>query len=334
MLENIVCSNGNIWFNDNHSIAYCILGYFCAYLRKYHPIEFITALLNNAANDKDIQDGTKLAKIYGIKVDNPKFGISKGDYFYDKEKMAIAKGLSSVKYMGSTVANELYELSMSKQGGYESFVDLLNDINLKTHVDARQIEILIKIEYFSDFGNQKELFTIYDLFTKNFKKGDVKQLKRETVDLSIFANVIKKYSTSKTKSGLEAKNYTILDCMQMSRECEKIILNKHMDDISMIVRCRNFADIMGYMGYITNKQEDRNKLYIRDVYPVKRKRDGKLFAYNVLTISLGSGIESSMSVFSSRFDKDPIKKGDFVKCLKWSKDGSYFRMNEYEHIYI
>ena len=32
-------------FGYNHSIAYCLLGYLCAYYRYYHPIEFITSFL-------------------------------------------------------------------------------------------------------------------------------------------------------------------------------------------------------------------------------------------------------------------------------------------------
>ena len=86
-------------FGYNHSIAYCLLGYLCAYYRYYHPIEFITSFLNNAANEDDIRNGTAYANRIGIKVTMPKWGLSKSEYFFDKDKNIIAKGLTSIKYM-------------------------------------------------------------------------------------------------------------------------------------------------------------------------------------------------------------------------------------------
>ena len=86
----------------------------CAYYRHYYPIEFITAFLNDAANEDDIENGTKYAEKVGIKITMPKWGISKSEYAYDKESNTIAKGLSSIKYMGSAVAKELYDKSLKK----------------------------------------------------------------------------------------------------------------------------------------------------------------------------------------------------------------------------
>ncbi|MDD5021851.1 MAG: PHP domain-containing protein, partial [Endomicrobiaceae bacterium] len=51
-------------FGFNHSIGYCMIGYLCAYLRYYHPYEFITAYLNNANGEEDIRNGSDLALLY------------------------------------------------------------------------------------------------------------------------------------------------------------------------------------------------------------------------------------------------------------------------------
>ena len=45
-----------------------MLGYLCAYFRHYHPLEFITSFLNNAANEDDIRNGTAYANKVGIKI--------------------------------------------------------------------------------------------------------------------------------------------------------------------------------------------------------------------------------------------------------------------------
>ena len=55
-------------FGYNHSVAYCLIGYLCAYLRHYHPADFITSYLNNADNEDDIVAGYELAKVYKVNI--------------------------------------------------------------------------------------------------------------------------------------------------------------------------------------------------------------------------------------------------------------------------
>ena len=100
------------------------MGYYTAYFRHYYPIEFVTAFLNNAANDDDIQMGTAFANKHGIKVVTPKFGISRGEWYFDKEKQIIAKGLNSVKYMSPAVSCDILNI-VSQNVGYNTFTDLL-----------------------------------------------------------------------------------------------------------------------------------------------------------------------------------------------------------------
>lgn len=192
---------------------------------------------------------------------------------------------------------------------------------------------MIKIDFFSEFGNQRELFAINDVFVF-FKEGSAKQVKKEQVDGTQFEYAVRRHSSGKTKAGKESKSYTILDCMAIIRECENQIKSLNMDDLGLVVKAKNFASIMGYAGYFSGDEADRNKLFIRNVFPVHRKKDGKLFAYNVLTQSLGSGIESSMTVFKNKFEEDPIKPEDVIVCKRWERDGKYFRMLDYEHCFV
>lgn len=326
----ILEDSASYMFGYNHSIAYCMLGYLCAYYRYYYPIEFITAFLNNAANDDDIQTGTILARKYGLKITLPKFGFSGSDYTFDKEKGVIAKGVSSVKFISPSVANELY--SLSKESKYTYFINLLNDINQKTSVNSRQIDVLIKIDYFSEFGNQRELLRICDIFDM-FKKGTAKQIKKESIIDSPINDIVRKYSSDRTKSGAESKSYIMYDVPSIMRECEQLIKDACMPDLSDTIKVQNFSDIMGYVGYVSNKEEDRRKLFVKDIFPVKRKKDGKQFGYNIITQSIGSGIESRFTVFNRLYETDPIKKNDIILCKSFEREGSYFTLTGYSHIY-
>lgn len=329
-VEDIVCAVSNNGISDNHSVAYCLLGYLCGYYRYYHPLEFITSFLNNAANDEDIRNGTAYANKVGIKVTMPKWGVSKGEYYFDREKNIIAKGVTSIKYMSEQLADEMYILS---QNHYDYFIDLIADLKRGTSINSRQLEILIKLDFFSDFGNQRELLRITDVYSGLLKDGEVKHIKKEAVDGTPFGEIIARYSNGKTKAGAEAKSYTVLDAKSIMHEIEDAIKAAGMEDLSDIVKIQNFHEAMGYIGYTSGKEEDRRKLYILDTYPLIRKKDGKQFGYSVITKSIGSGVESRFTVFNRVYDKEPIHKGDVIYCKGFERNGQYFTLTMYERVF-
>lgn len=318
-------------FSWNHSDAYSSIGYICGYLRHYHPLEFLTAALNIFADNMEKTTAiTSYANKKGIKVTLPKFGLSRSEYVCDAEKRVIAKGLSSVKYMSANVADELYSLAKKKQ--YTSFMELLSDIDGQTSVDTRQLDILIKLDFFSMFGNQRELLRMVDMFTNTFKRGQAKQIKKTDIDGTPLESIVKKYAVGTTKTGGVAKSYTLLDVSAILRETEEAIRAVHMDDLGDIVKVRNFYDVMGYIGYVSGEEADRKKLYITDVKPLHRKSDKKQFGYSVFTKSIGSGKESRFTVFNKVYEKSPIKEGDIIYCKTFDRDGIYFRLLDYDKI--
>ena len=307
-----------------------MLGYLCAYYRYYYPIEFITAFLNDAANDEDIRNGTEMAKQYGITVSMPKWGLSKSNYFFTKEKNIITKGLASVKYMSDSVANELYSLAYNRQ--YSCFIDVLRDIDTETNLNTRQLDILIKLDFFSEFGNQRELLRISEIFYDWFKRGAAKQIKRAIIDGTAFEQAVSKHAVGVTKAGTESKSYTLLDTVAICRDCELVIKNAKLKDLSVVMKAKNFSDAMGYAGYVSGKEEDRRKLFVKNIFPVS-SRAGKQFGYNVLTQSLGSGKDGRFTVYNREYDKDPIKKDDVIVCKNYKRDKGYYILNDYEHLY-
>ena len=328
----IILDASDYGFSWNHSDAYSSIGYICGYLRYYYPLEFLTAALNIFGDNMDkTADITNYATKVGIKVTLPKWGLSRGEYFFDREKRIIAKGLSSVKYMSANLANELYELSKEKT--YTSFMDLLKDLDEKSCINARQLDILIKLDFFSDFGNQRELFRMVSMFTETFKRGQAKQIKKSLVDGTPLEPIVKRYAVGVTKSGGEAKNYTLLSVTSILREVERAIKDANLPDLDDLTKVRNFYDIMGYIGYVSGKDSDRRKLYITDMKPIYRKRDGKQCGYSLFTKSIGSGKESRFTVFNDVYNKAPVNVGDIIYCKRHERDGVYFTLKDYEIIY-
>lgn len=325
----IIEDSASYQFGYNHSIGYCMIGYLCAYLRYYYPAEFITAYLNNANNEDDIKNGSALAELYGIQIVPPRYGISKDRYVYDKDRNVIAKGINSIKYMNSTVANELYDLA--KRSDPKTFMSLLTLMNNETSIDTRQRDILIKIDFFVDFGNVTELSRIASIFVF-FKNGTAKKVQKDKISGQML-DVVSKYATDKNKNGTEAKSFTITDMADLLNECESVIKSLHLPDLDLKCKIQNQIELMGYIDLTTNKKEDRRKLLITDVFPLSSKKDNTVWGYAAQTRSIGSGKVSRLTIRSSVYAKTPVKRFDIIYAKELEKNRSgYWYLLDYDLI--
>ena len=142
----IIEDSSSYQFGYNHSTGYSMIGYTCAYLRYYYPCEFIAAYLNNANNDDDIRMGTDLAKLKGVSILPPKFRHSRARYVPDAAERSVYKGVASIKYLNEDVAEQLYAM---REETFSSFADVIRVFPGNT----KQLDILIKLDYFSEFGD-------------------------------------------------------------------------------------------------------------------------------------------------------------------------------------
>jgi DNA polymerase-3 subunit alpha len=169
----------------------------------------------------------------------------------------------------------------------------LEDIYNKTSVDARQLNILIGLNFFSDFGKNKYLMDIVEIYNKF---GKCKIIKK--INLEEFANkyglseyLVIKYSNKET-----AKQYSEIDNKGLIKElCDKIP-NKSLS-IKEQIEFEN--EVLGYIEYInkdlkdfywvvtdfkTYKNKDRPYFTVRNLHngkTIKTKiKNGKTFKQN------------------------------------------------------
>lgn len=321
----VIEDSASYQFGLNHAIEYCMVGYLCAWLRCYHPHEFITSYLNNAASDEDIQNGTTLAKEYGIRITQPKFGSSGSSYMFDKEKGVISKGVSSVKYLNKTVPQELYELYQRYRPS--EFMDVLKLICDETSCDDRQLSNLIRIGYFSDYGNVRELQRMYDLF-KYFKCGKAKTIRKASMPSGQLGELIKFHSTDVNDKGVELKSYTITDMGGLLQECEQVVRGLNIADADFRSKIADQMELMGYVDITTGIEADRRKLLVLDVFELKGP-DG-VWGVALTTRSIGTGKEARLTVRKQLFDRQPIRKLDVIYGAALSKNRSgYWYLIDY-----
>lgn len=176
-------------FNASHSLAYAYDSLYCAYLKSHYPLEYYTATLN--LYEKDTDRTKKLINeliSFDIKLEKPIFRYSKSDYFFDRDKNTIYKGVSSIKGMNEEVGNFLYSLKDEDI----TFIDLIKrskGIMKKTH-----FETLIKLDFFKEFGKQKYLLDLYNIFTKY---NGIKQIKKDNLEIPI--GIVKECSEKETQ---------------------------------------------------------------------------------------------------------------------------------------
>lgn len=323
--QDIVSAIGNNGINDNHSVAYCLVGYLCAWLRYYYPYEFITSYLNNAANDGDIKSGTQLAKVYGISITPPRFGVSTDEYMFDEKQHVISKGVSSVKFMNKKVAGQLYKVASDIS--HTSFMEVLQRIDTESECDDRQLSNLIRVDYFSQYGNSAELMRLYDIY-KFFKRGQAKNINKAKLGEGVIRGFVAAHAKDTGAGGNELKSYIITDMPGLLADCEKYIRALNLPDIDIKSKISDQLELLGYIDITTGLPSDRKKLIVLEAYPLSGNRGVWGYALNVR--SIGTGNEARLTVRAETYDKQPLNKMDVIQCIDIHKNNKgYWYLDRY-----
>lgn len=155
-------------FNSSHAISVACDSLYGAYAKAHYPYEFYATLLENYSDKGDKKRISKakveMAKAFGIHIAPCKFRQDNRGFYIDKENHTISDSLASIKHVSKRAACALYELR-DKQ--YDSFIDLLVDLEDSPALNARTINVLIQTRYFDEFGGNRKLLNLY----KEFKEG-------------------------------------------------------------------------------------------------------------------------------------------------------------------
>ena len=158
----VIEDSSSYMFNYNHALGYSLLSYLCGYYRHYYPVEYCTAYLSCAKNDDDLFNGQQLARDLNIKFENVKFRYANWDYSCDSSKRVIYKGLREVPRMSLSACDALRSLYFTE---FDSFNDLLKAM-AEVKVNVSQMENLIKLNYFEEFGDINYLLEYLKLYKK------------------------------------------------------------------------------------------------------------------------------------------------------------------------
>ncbi len=134
-------------FNKSHAAGYAVVAYRTAYLKRYYPVEFLTATINGYMSDTDsVSKYVYAARHQGIRIlppdvnrSRPKFSVEAG---------AIRFGLAAIKNVGEAAMQDIVR-ERDENGAFRSFFDF---VERGKGLNKRMLENLICAGCFDSFG--------------------------------------------------------------------------------------------------------------------------------------------------------------------------------------
>ena len=291
-------------FNASHSLSVGLDSMYGAYLKANYPLEYYSVVLDMYESNIEMTDRlVDELNYFNIKLLPIQFRKSKDSYVEDSKSSSIYKGMSSVKFINHQCSQELYEL---RHNQYSTFTDLLIDIRGKTSCNSRQIEVLIKLDFFKEFGQSKKLLTTYHMFKEWSKK---KTAKKEALPFE--EGLIRKYAQKES-----VKQYSGVDYVSIIRDCEGSIDNEALSTKERI------DSQLQYLGYINFQDKSFDKRYVL-VTNLDTKYSPKFIAY-----CLNNGITQELKVRKKPkrrqpnnvyFEDSPFKNGDILYVSEFER---------------
>lgn len=283
-------------------------------------MEFLTSAFNIFVGDNEkIANITAYANKVGIQIKPIKFRHSRAAYNMDKETNSIYAGMQTIKYMNEQVSEDLYAL---RDEQFDGFIDLLDRFT----GDSRQLDILIRLGYFSEFGGSKKLLQIVEYYNKYQCTGKTKQFKKDNLPLEAIP-FIEKYAIKETD-----KQYS-LDAEGVRNLLKDIVATIQDGEIPLKEKFEAEAE---YLGYITTViPEAAGNAYITAL-EAKNKGPVRTTIYDLAT-----GETMKVKIKQKVYSNTPVNKGDIisyriVEDYPWRKneEGFYQDFNAEKEKYL
>lgn len=357
-------------FNKSHAAAYAIIAYMTAKQKAYYPAEFYAGLCNSYIRKSsfvkdnadeiitDLEDHGIKIEAFNFRNDHRRCSVRDGNVIY---------GIPLIKDCSVASAEIMYKCS-SKY--YANFIDLIEDL-IGGGVSRNQIDIFIKLGFFSEFGNSRQLLKIIWIY-EFFNNGQARTVKKNKINNKDIEMILKKYC-QESESQYTITNEKIKNTKKLIRlinkkikigesedkyskvldEYKEIVVGEHksimknilndcvgylvtpiLSDFSFKEKIADHKQYLGYINLTTNKEVDRRKLLIKKLVPLINKTSGLIWAYAIFTKSIGSGKSSRLTVKANVYNSDPINEMDIVYATTVSKNKSgYWYLLDYYKLF-
>ena len=154
-------------FNKSHAACYALVAYQCAYLKTYHPAEFMAALLTSVLdNSNKVARYIAECKRLGLRLAPPDINTSmKG---FTASGKTINYGLLGIKNLGSDFIEEI--IKERENGRFEDLFDFCRRMK-SAHFNRRAVESLIRCGAMDSFAaNRKQMLQGLPVLVTNIEE--------------------------------------------------------------------------------------------------------------------------------------------------------------------
>jgi DNA polymerase-3 subunit alpha len=187
-LFDLILKFGGYGFNKSHSTRYAILAFQTAYMKTYHPVEYMAALLTfEMGNTDKVVEYIEECRARGITVQAPDVNSSDKDFtpIYVKKTGVIRFGLMAVRGVGEKAVEAVIE-ERTRKGPFASLYDFCERVDQR-QVTRSTLEALVKCGAFSSLKSKRaQLIAILD---RAIEMGQQSQQDKRAGQLSMFGAI-------------------------------------------------------------------------------------------------------------------------------------------------
>ncbi|MFA7223103.1 MAG: LAGLIDADG family homing endonuclease, partial [Bacilli bacterium] len=187
----VIEDSASYGFNCSHAFCMAIDSVTLAYLKAYYPLEFYKVTLQKYTDDGNKNKVSLLKKemiTRGFELKPIKFGDDNRYFTIDKQHNCINQTMCSIKKMQKIVPQIMYK---NKDKTFNSMYDLFNFI-INSNINKTSIDILIKLNYFSNYGNINQLLFGLSVYEKYISSNVLTKFKLTSLELKALVGCYKK----------------------------------------------------------------------------------------------------------------------------------------------
>lgn len=316
----IISDSCGYGFNSAHAYCMALDSLYCAYLKSHYPYEFYEVLLQHYSDkgnkDKVLLLKKEMRKFYNINEGKYKFGVDNRKFVANSKRQCIYPSLLSIKGLSQNVANELYKIG---EINLKTFYDVCKEIKKSKILNRGHLEILTRINYFSDYGNINKIEQFIEAFEYLYERSQFDKTKVDEKYYEIIKNNSKETATQFRNFDYNSALIEIWNKLNPKKSLKKIIKYQ--------------LEYLGYIDYV-NDNSPEGIYYVTEYKTYKDKCKPYVTLYHLKT---GESIKTKV-ISAKEFSLHPFNQGDILNV--WFKDqnkrklvdGNWVKTDELEKV--
>ena len=316
----VVKDSARYSFNAPHAYSMANDSLYEAWVKAHYPSIFYEVTLNHydekGNKDKVAELEKEAVQFFDYKIGDFRYGKDNTKFTVDDKEKTIYPSLGSIKGIGKKAVADLYKLYKK---GLNNFVDIYASTS-GSKVNSSVFRNLIKIGYFSQFGDINYLLKICDLVDewKGSSWNGKKTLKKSDAEkYGLSPDTVRKYGSDRTKTGISETQYKIHDWIGLVKELVNTI------DYTPCTLTEMIKHQMNILGYVEYKNPDADPKYIV-ISNLNTEYSPK---FKAIRLTDGKSCEMRVSKKRNKNDKDtlmdftttPFEDGDILYIKKFKK---------------